>query len=88
MQYGTDPLRVFTSPIFWLELVTTALVLAPWLCVRKMPVTCEVFEQAVVVHFSDQRLPPGFFGRVSRTCFGDYHSFAGAQLKPDRHLRA
>jgi hypothetical protein len=64
------------SPEFWLTVVITGLILAPWLTVRKVRVHCQVPSPAVVEIAFPGGSRAGSFGRISRHALSDWHSFA------------
>src|SRR3954454_18034503 len=75
---GGQPLLYFasTSPEFWLTLVITGLIVAPWLTVRKVRVHCQVPSPTVVEIAFPGGSRAGSFGRISRHALSDWHSFA------------
>jgi hypothetical protein len=64
------------SPEFWLTIVITGLILAPWLTVQKVRVHCQVPSPTVVEIAFPGGSRAGNFGRISRHALSDWHSFA------------
>ena len=65
------------SPEFWLTLVITGLIVAPWLTVREgARVHCQVRSPTVVEIAFPGGSRAGSFGRISRHALSDWHSFA------------
>jgi hypothetical protein len=75
---GVQPLfdSALRSPESWLAVVITALVLAPWLTVRKVRVQCQVPSPTIVEIAFPGESKAGSFGRISRHALSDWHSFA------------
>jgi hypothetical protein len=61
---------------FWLTVAITALVLSPWLTVRRVQVQARVLSRAVTEITFPGGSEPGAFGRISRHPLADWHAFA------------
>jgi hypothetical protein len=69
-------LSAIRSMNFWLTALITALILSPWLTVRKVRVQAQVSSQAVIEVTFPGVSAPGMFGRISRHALADWHAFA------------
>jgi hypothetical protein len=69
-------LSAINSLSFWLALLIAALVLSPWLTVRKVQVQARIPSEAIIEITLPGASGPGMFGRISRHRLGDWHAFA------------
>jgi hypothetical protein len=71
------PLAAMPQSInLWLTVSITALILSPWLAVRKVQVQARVQSRAVIEITFAGVAQPGMFGRISRHALSDWHAFA------------
>jgi NAD(P)H-flavin reductase len=65
------------APTFWVHTATTALVLYPWLSVRKVKVTNQSLSDHVVrIRFSGIQAEAGTAVKVAKSVLNEYHAFA------------
>jgi hypothetical protein len=70
-------IATISSPILWMLIVITCCLLAPWLNLRKVPVTAEqLSDHAVRLHFTYTTPPLCSAPRLSDKPLREWHAFA------------
>lgn len=68
---------IIASPIFWMLTVITSCLIAPWLNLRKVPVTAEKLSSHVVrLHFTYSTAPLCSAPRLTDKPLREWHAFA------------
>jgi len=75
-EMGLTLLSASKATNFWLTVLITALILSPWLTVRKVRVQSRVPSPTVIEITFPGGAEAGMFGRISRHTLSDWHSFA------------
>ena len=84
--YHLHPLLL--HPELWMTAAITLLILAPWLCIWRVPVETTVPSKGNVVLKFRGGIANGFLGRISRHPVLEYHAFGILSLGPrsEAHL--
>ena len=81
------PRLMLRSPELWMMAVITLLIIAPWLCVCRVPVQTTVPSPGTVVLKFGGGMADGFLGRISRHLLLEWHAFGTLSSRgSDSHL--
>lgn len=70
----TDPIN---NPVLWLLVVITISIFTPWAMISKVPIAANVISNHVIIlNLKVKNRKPGTFIRISKSPWGEWHSFA------------